>query len=89
LVVGKRHHRVEQKGQRAKVIIFQPAEQIGGFAVRTTALEPGMALAVKLDLHGLPGGGLRVEVVVAITETGIQPLNKLVLQEPDDFTILK
>jgi Xaa-Pro aminopeptidase len=52
-------------------------------------LEPGMALAVKLDLHGLSGGGLRVEVVVAITETGIQPLNKLVLQEPDDFTILK
>ena len=52
-------------------------------------LVPGMALAVKLDLHGLPGGGLRVEVVVAITETGIRPLNKLVLQEPDDFTILK
>jgi Xaa-Pro dipeptidase len=51
-------------------------------------LEPGMTLAVKLDLHGLPGGGLRVEVVVAITETGIRPLNKLVLQEDDDFAIL-
>jgi len=52
-------------------------------------LEPGMTLAVKLDLHGLPGGGLRVEVVVAITETGIRPLNKLVLQEDDDFAILQ
>lgn len=52
-------------------------------------LEPGMTLAVKLDLHGLPGGGLRVEVVVAITETGIRPLNKLVLQEEDDFAILR
>jgi Xaa-Pro dipeptidase len=54
----------------------------------TFLLEPGMVLAVKLDLHGLPGGGLRVEVVVAMTESGIRPLNKLVLQEPDDFTIL-
>jgi Xaa-Pro dipeptidase len=52
-------------------------------------LEPGMTLAVKLDLHGLPGGGLRVEVVVAITETGIRPLNKLVLQEDNDFFILR
>ena len=51
-------------------------------------LEPGMTLAIKLDLHGLPGGGLRVEVVVAMTDTGIRPLNKLVLQEPDDFAIL-
>jgi Xaa-Pro aminopeptidase len=51
-------------------------------------LEPGMTLAVKLDLHGLPGGGLRVEVVVAITEAGVRPLNKLVLQEPEDFAIL-
>lgn len=47
-----------------------------------------MTLAVKLDLHGLPSGGLRVEVVLAITETGIRPLNKLVLQEGDDFAIL-
>lgn len=52
-------------------------------------LEPGMTLAIKLDLHGLPGGGLRVEVVVAMTETGVRPLNKLVLQEPDDFAILR
>jgi hypothetical protein len=29
-----------------------------------------------------------VEVVVALTETGVRPLNKLVLQEPDDFAIL-
>jgi Xaa-Pro dipeptidase len=51
-------------------------------------LQPGMVLAIKLDLHGLVGGGLRVEVVVAMTETGVRPLNKLVLQEPDDFAIL-
>jgi Xaa-Pro aminopeptidase len=51
-------------------------------------LQPGMVLAIKLDLHGLVGGGLRVEVVVALTETGVRPLNKLVLQEPDDFAIL-
>jgi Xaa-Pro aminopeptidase len=55
----------------------------------TFLLEPGMTLAIKLDLHGLPGGGLRVEVVVAMTETGVRPLNKLVLQEPDDFAILR
>jgi Xaa-Pro aminopeptidase len=52
-------------------------------------LQPGMTLAVKLDLHGLPGGGFRIEVVVAITETGMRPLNKLVLAEDDDFAILR
>jgi Xaa-Pro aminopeptidase len=51
-------------------------------------LQPGMTLAVKLDLHGLPGGGFRIEVVVVVTETGVRPLNKLVLAEPDDFAIL-
>ena len=50
-------------------------------------LEPGMTLAVKLDLHNLIGGGYRVEVVVAITEDGVRPLNKLVLEEPDDFAV--
>jgi len=52
-------------------------------------LEPGMTLAIKLDLHGLPGGGLRVEVVVAITDAGVRPLNKLVLDQPEDFAILR
>jgi Xaa-Pro dipeptidase len=52
-------------------------------------LQPGMTLAVKLDLHGLPGGGFRIEVVVAITATGVRPLNKLVLAEDDDFAILR
>ena len=52
-------------------------------------LRPGMTLAVKLDLHDLDGGGCRVEVVVCITETGARPLNKLVLAEEDDFTILR
>jgi Xaa-Pro dipeptidase len=52
-------------------------------------LEPGMTLAIKFDLHGLKAGGLRAEVVVLITETGVRPLNKLILDEPEDFTILK
>ena len=46
-----------------------------------------MTLAVKLDLHDLPGGGYRIEVVVAVTEDGVKPLNKLVLAEPDDFAV--
>lgn len=50
-------------------------------------LEAGMTLAVKLDLHDLPGGGYRIEVVVAVTEDGVRPLNKLVLDEPDDFAV--
>lgn len=52
-------------------------------------LEPGMTLAIKLDLHGLKAGGYRIEVVIAITEDGIRPLNRLVLDEPDDFAILR
>lgn len=50
-------------------------------------LQAGMTLAVKLDLHDLPGGGYRIEVVVAVTEDGVRPLNKLVLAEPDDFAV--
>lgn len=50
-------------------------------------LEAGMTLAIKLDLHDLIGGGYRVEVVVAVTESGVRPLNKLVLDEPDDFAV--
>ena len=52
-------------------------------------LEPGMTLAIKLDLHGLKTGGYRIEVVIAITEDGNRPLNRLVLDEPDDFAILR
>jgi len=51
-------------------------------------LEPGMTLAIKFDLHGLPQGGLRAEVVILITETGIRPLNKLILDTPEDMAIL-
>ncbi|MBV8525297.1 MAG: aminopeptidase P family protein [Acetobacteraceae bacterium] len=51
-------------------------------------LEPGMTLAIKFDLHGLKAGGLRAEVVILITETGVRPLNKLILDEPEDFPIL-
>lgn len=50
-------------------------------------LEAGMTLAIKLDLHDLVGGGYRIEVVVAVTESGVRPLNKLVLDEPDDFAV--
>ena len=48
-----------------------------------------MTLAIKLDLHGLVGGGYRIEIVVAITENGVKPLNKLILEEPNDFTIIR
>lgn len=51
-------------------------------------LLPGMTLAVKLDLHGFKTGGYRIEVVVAFTESGVEPLNKLVLQEPDTLAVL-
>ena len=51
-------------------------------------LTPGMTLAIKFDLHGLPAGGLRAESVVLVTETGVRPLNKLILDQPEDFTIL-
>ena len=50
-------------------------------------LEAGMTLAVKLDLHDLIGGGYRIEVVVAVTQDGVRPLNKLVLEQPDDFAV--
>ena len=50
-------------------------------------LEAGMTLAVKLDLHDLVGGGYRIEVVVAVAEDGVRPLNRLVLEEPDDFAV--
>ena len=50
-------------------------------------LEAGMTLAVKLDLHDLPGGGYRIEIVVAVTEDGVMPLNNLVLDMPDDFAV--
>ena len=43
----------------------------------------------KLDLHGLVGGGYRIEIVLAITENGVKPLNKLILEEPNDFTIIR
>ena len=50
-------------------------------------LEAGMTLAVKLDLHDIKGGGYRIEVVVAVTDDGVRPLNKLVLEQPDDFAV--
>lgn len=52
-------------------------------------LLPGMTLAIKLDLHGMPTGGYRVEVVVLFTEDGVRPLNTMVLGEADDFAVLK
>ncbi len=51
-------------------------------------LLPGMTLAIKLDLHGLTGGGFRIECVVCISESGVDPLNQLILTEGDAFTIL-
>ncbi len=51
-------------------------------------LLPGMTLAIKLDLHGLPAGGYRVEVVVLFTENGVRPLNTMVFGESDEFAVL-
>jgi Xaa-Pro aminopeptidase len=51
-------------------------------------LEAGMTLAIKLDLHDLNGGGYRLEVVVEVTSSRVNPLNKLLLSEPDDFAVL-
>ena len=53
----------------------------------TFGLEAGMTLAIKLDLHDLIGGGYRIEVVVAVTDDGVRPLNKLVIEQPDDFAV--
>lgn len=52
-------------------------------------LLPGMTLAIKLDLHGLPTGGFRVEVVVLFEERGVRPLNTMVFGQPDEFAILQ
>lgn len=38
-------------------------------------LDPGTVISLKLDLHGIPGGGLRVERMVAIEEGGARGLN--------------
>lgn len=38
-------------------------------------LDPGTVISLKLDLHGIPGGGLRVERMVAIEESGARGLN--------------
>ena len=51
-------------------------------------LEPGMTLAIKLDLHNLDGTGFRIEIVNLITEEGSRPLNNLIFNKDDDFTIL-
>jgi Xaa-Pro dipeptidase len=40
-------------------------------------LRPNMTLGLKLDLHGLPFGGVRFEITVRITPTGCQPLNQI------------
>lgn len=39
-------------------------------------LQPGMTLALKLDLHGFEWGGLRIEAVMLVEETGCRSLNK-------------
>ena len=36
-----------------------------------------MTLAIKLDLHDIPGGGVRLESVVHLTATGAEALNRL------------
>lgn len=38
-------------------------------------LDPGTVLSLKLDLHGIDGGGLRVERMVAVEDGGVRGLN--------------
>jgi Xaa-Pro aminopeptidase len=52
-------------------------------------LEAGMTLAIKLDLHDVENSGLRVEQVVLVTDSGSNSLNQLVLEEKNDWAILK
>ena len=51
-------------------------------------IKPNMTLAVKLDLHNIEGQGSRIEVVTHITDSGNNPLNKFILEAPDDISIL-
>jgi len=51
-------------------------------------IKPGMTLAIKLDLHNIESQGSRIEVVTEITEDGNVPMNKLILNESDDYSIL-
>jgi Xaa-Pro aminopeptidase len=52
-------------------------------------LEAGMTLAIKLDLHDVENSGLRVEQVVLVTDSGSNSLNQLILEEKNDWAILK
>lgn len=94
--------RLEPLGYRDKFVPYARGQRGVGHGVGLDVVEPpnlssdsdfvlypGMTLAIKLDLHDLPGGGYRIEVVVLITETGVSPLNNLVLDQPNDFTILR
>ena len=47
-----------------------------------------MTLAIKLDLHNIESQGSRIEVVTEITEDGNKPMNKLILEKPNDYSIL-
>ena len=51
-------------------------------------IQPGMTLAIKLDLHNIESQGSRIEVVTEITEDGNKPMNKLILEESNDYSIL-
>ena len=51
-------------------------------------IQPGMTLAIKLDLHNIESQGSRIEVVTEITEDGNIPMNKLILEESNDYSIL-
>ena len=44
-IVGKRHVRIEQKGQHTEVVVLQTIEEIGRFALLPTSLEAVMVAA--------------------------------------------
>ena len=93
--------RLEPAGYADNFVPYAKGQRGGGHGVGLDVVEqpdltldsdfdllPGMTLAIKLDLHGLTGGGFRIECVIAITESGVDPLNRLILSENDTFTIL-
>lgn len=80
--------RVEQEGWREEFEPFATGVRAIGHGVGIDVvewpnlgpdvdirLEPGMVVSLKFDLHGIPGGGLRVERMIAIEAGGARQLN--------------
>ena len=49
---------------------------------------PVLCSCLTSDLHNIESQGSRIEVVTEITEDGNKPMNKLILEESNDYSIL-